>query len=60
MIKIVVVLPIHAYQTLVIVDQKKNAPEGLIHVQMGNADVVRMVNAQKTNFVFVENVKVSN
>ena len=55
---IVVVIPIHADQTLVLVDQKKSALEGLIPVLRGNADVVRMVNVQKINFVFVENVKV--
>ena len=58
--KIVVVIPIHADQTLVLVDQKKGALEGLIPVLRVNADVVKMSNAQKTNFVFVENVKVSN
>ena len=58
--KIVVVIPIHADQTLVIVDQKKSALKGMIHVLRGHADVVRMVNAQRTNFVFVENVQVSN
>ena len=57
---IVVVIPIHADQTLVIVDHKKSALEGMIHALRGNAVVVRMVNAQKTNFVFVENVEASN
>ena len=44
--KIAVVLQTHAYQTLVIVDQKQNAKEEPIHVQKGFANVVEMMNAQ--------------
>ena len=44
--KIAVVLQTHAYQTLVIVDQKQNAKEEPIHVQKGFANVVEMMNVQ--------------
>ena len=43
---IVLGIRIHAYQTLVIVDQKQNAKEEPIHVQKGFANVVEMMNAQ--------------
>ena len=49
---------IHVYQTLVIVDQTQGALGKPINVQRGSANVVRTMNAQKMNTVTMGNAEV--
>ena len=50
----------HAYLRFVTVDQKRNVLGDLIHVQMENANAVKMMNVHQQNFVFLRNATVSN
>ena len=54
---IVLGIRIHAYQTLVIVDQTPSALEKPIHVERGSANVVRMMNAREMSNVTVGNAE---
>ena len=55
---IVMMIRIHVYQTLVIVDQTQGALGKPINVQRGSANVVRTMNAQKMNTVTMGNAEV--